>query len=127
MEEKNSKTLYQALWNSADIVRSKMDANEYNSYLLGLVFYKYLSDKMLLHATSLLEESTADLVEAQKIYAEAYEDEDVKEDLLEALQYDFSYTLEPKLTFTALVQAIHKGFFQLEDLAQGFRNIATCP
>ncbi|MDG0933614.1 HsdM family class I SAM-dependent methyltransferase, partial [Bacillus paranthracis] len=47
----------------------------------------------------------------------------VKEDLLEALQYDFSYTLEPKLTFTALVQAIHKGFFQLEDLAQGFRNI----
>lgn len=123
MEEKNSKTLYQALWNSADILRSKMDANEYKSYLLGLVFYKYLSDKMLLHATSLLEESTTDLVETQKIYAEAYEDEDVKEDLLEALQYDFSYTLEPKLTFTALVQAVHKGSFQLEDLAQGFRNI----
>ncbi|MEB9970346.1 type I restriction-modification system subunit M [Bacillus cereus] len=123
MEEKNSKTLYQALWNSADILRSKMDANEYKSYLLGLVFYKYLSDKMLLHATSLLEESTTDLVEAQKVYAEAYDDDDVKGDLLEALQYDFSYTLEPKLTFTALVQAIYKGSFQLEDLAQGFRNI----
>ena len=43
-----------------------MDANEYKSYLLGLVFYKYLSDKMLLHATSLLEESKTDLVVAQK-------------------------------------------------------------
>ena len=100
-----------------------MDANEYKSYLLGLVFYKYLSDKMLIHAASLLEEPTTDLEVAQKVYAEAYQDEDVKDDLLGELQYDFSYTLEPNLTFTALVQAIHKGLFQLEDLAQGFRNI----
>lgn len=123
MEEIKSKTLYQALWNSADILRSKMDANEYKSYLLGLVFYKFLSDKMLIHAATLLEEPTIDLEVAQKIYAEAYQDEDVKDDLLGELQYDFSYTLEPNLTFTALVQAIHKGRFQLEDLAQGFRNI----
>ncbi|AOZ94896.1 type I restriction-modification system subunit M [Paenibacillus crassostreae] len=123
MEQNNSKTLYQALWNSADILRSKMDANEYKSYLLGLVFYKYLSDKMLIHATSLLEEATPDLEVAQKNYEEAYNDEDVKVDLLSELQYDFSYTLEPNLTFTALVINIHKGLFQLEDLAQGFRNI----
>lgn len=123
MAETNSKHLYQALWNSADILRSKMDANEYKSYLLGLVFYKYLSDKMLLHTASLLEETTTDLTVAQEVYEEAYQDEDVKEDLLGELQYDFSYTLEPSLTFTALVQDIHKGVFQLEDLAQGFRNI----
>lgn len=123
MAEKNSTTLYQALWNSADILRSKMDANEYKSYLLGLVFYKYLSDKMLLHAATLLEEPTTDLATAQKLYEEAFTDEDVKDDLLGELQYDFSYTLEPKLTFTALVENIHKGTFQLEDLAQGFRNI----
>jgi type I restriction enzyme M protein len=123
MAENNSKNLYQALWNSADILRSKMDANEYKSYLLGLVFYKYLSDKMLIHAASLLEEQTTDLEVAQKVYAEAYQDGEVKDDLLGELQYDFSYTLEPNLTFTALVQAIHKGRFQLEDLAQGFRNI----
>lgn len=123
MSENISKTLYQALWNSADILRSKMDANEYKSYLLGLVFYKYLSDKMLYHAADLLEESTVDLNEAQKIYEEAYQDEEIKDDLLENLQYDFSYSLEPNLTFTSLVHKIHKGTFQLEDLAQGFRNI----
>ena len=39
-----SQSLYQALWNSADVLRSKMDANDYKSYLLGMVFYKYLSD-----------------------------------------------------------------------------------
>ena len=36
-----SQSLYQALWNSADVLRSKMDANDYKSYLLGMVFYKY--------------------------------------------------------------------------------------
>ena len=33
-----SQSLYQALWNSADVLRSKMDANDYKSYLLGMVF-----------------------------------------------------------------------------------------
>lgn len=123
MAEQNTKHLYQALWNSADILRSKMDANEYKSYLLGLVFYKYLSDKMLLHASTLLEEPTTDLKTAQKLYEEAYADDELREDLLDELKYDFSYAIEPKLTFTSLVEHIHKGIFQLEDLAQGFRNI----
>lgn len=123
MSEENSKTLYQALWNSADILRSKMDANEYKNYLLGLVFYKYLSDRMLYHAAELLEEPVKNLEEAQKVYFEAYYDEDIKDDLLDELNYDFSYALEPELTFTSLVEMIHKGKFQLEDLAQGFRNI----
>ena len=35
------------LWASADILRGKMDASEYKNYLLGLVFYKYLSDHEL--------------------------------------------------------------------------------
>lgn len=123
MQEQQSKTLYQALWNSADILRSKMDANEYKNYLLGLVFYKYLSDRMLYHAADLLEENVSDLNEAQQIYVDAFNDPEIKEDLIEGLRYDFSYALEPNLTFTALVQRIHKGRFQLEDLAQGFRNI----
>ncbi|EPD04384.1 type I restriction-modification system methyltransferase subunit [Lacticaseibacillus paracasei subsp. paracasei CNCM I-2877] len=35
MAQMTSQTLYQALWNSADILRSKMDASEYKNYLLG--------------------------------------------------------------------------------------------
>lgn len=32
------KDLLQVLWNGADVLRGKMDANEYKTYLLGLVF-----------------------------------------------------------------------------------------
>lgn len=38
-EIENSKDLISVLWSGADILRSKMDANEYKDYLLGIVFY----------------------------------------------------------------------------------------
>lgn len=39
-ELENSKDLISVLWSGADILRSKMDANEYKDYLLGIVFYR---------------------------------------------------------------------------------------
>ena len=48
------KDLLQVLWSGADILRSKMDANEYKDYLLGIVFYKYLSDSFLIKAYDLI-------------------------------------------------------------------------
>ncbi|MDN6730316.1 MAG: type I restriction-modification system subunit M [Alkalibacterium sp.] len=123
MAKQTPKTIYQILWNSADILRSKMDASEYKNYMLGLIFYKYLSDNMLHHAAELLEEDVKDLDEAQAVYENAYNDPEIKDDLIYELNFDFSYSLEPKLTFTSLMQSIYKGKFQLEDLAQGFRNI----
>ena len=33
------------LWNSANKLRSKIEANEYKDYILGFIFYKYLSEK----------------------------------------------------------------------------------
>ena len=49
----------------ADVLRSKMDANEYKDYLLGIVFYKYLSDSFLIKVYDLLyDEKPATLKEA---------------------------------------------------------------
>lgn len=123
VENLNSKTLYQTLWNAADILRSKMDANEYKDYLLGLIFYKYLSDKMLYYVSEQLETPTHDLVEAQKYYEEVMADEDYREDVLYDVQDHFSYTIKPEKTFTKLMQDINLGKFELESLVSGFREI----
>ena len=53
-EIENGKDLISVLWSGADILRSKMDANEYKDYLLGIVFYKYLSDAFLIKVYDLL-------------------------------------------------------------------------
>lgn len=118
-----SQSLYQALWNSADILRSKMDANDYKSYLLGMVFYKYLSDKMLFFVAETMEEETDNLTEALETYRKYYDDPETHKDLIDVVKSEMSYAIEPDLTFTALVNEINIGQFQLEALAQGFRNI----
>lgn len=42
----NKQQLAAKIWESANQMRSKIDANEYKDYILGFIFYKYLSDKL---------------------------------------------------------------------------------
>lgn len=123
MADEKLQQLQQVLWSSADVLRSKMDANEYKSYLLGLVFYKYLSDKMLMHSTELLSNESENLADAQAIYKEAYLDTNVQGDLKEALKDDMSYEIKPELTFQALIDEIDNHTFQREHLQQGLRDV----
>ena len=108
-----SQSLYQALWNSADVLRSKMDANDYKSYLLGMVFYKYLSDKMLFFVAETMEEGTDSLEDALEVYRNYYEDADTHEDLVSVMNNELNYIIKPDLTFTALVARDMRGLFQL--------------
>ena len=43
----NKQQLANKIWESANKMRSKIEANEYKDYILGFIFYKYLSDKEL--------------------------------------------------------------------------------
>lgn len=73
------KELNQTLFSAADSLRSKMDASEYKNYLLGLIFYKYLSDKLLLEVVELAEESVENYPtpnEQATLYTELLLDDD---------------------------------------------------
>ena len=48
----NKQQLAAKIWESANQMRSKIEANEYKDYILGFIFYKYLSDKQLSFARS---------------------------------------------------------------------------
>nr|WP_052592620.1 type I restriction-modification system subunit M N-terminal domain-containing protein [Aureispira sp. CCB-QB1] len=54
MSEEHKKQLEQQLWNIANTLRGKMNADEFRDYILGFIFYKYLSEKMHLYANRLL-------------------------------------------------------------------------
>lgn len=41
----NKQQLAAKIWASANRMRSKIEPNEYKDYILGFIFYKYLSDK----------------------------------------------------------------------------------
>lgn len=62
----NKQQLAAKIWESANKMRSKIEANEYKDYILGFIFYKFLSDK-----------------EVKFLRAEDWSDEDIKTSLNE--------------------------------------------
>ncbi len=122
-ESDNSKDLISVLWSGADILRSKMDANEYKDYLLGIVFYKYLSDSFLIKVYDLIyDERPENLKEALEAYKEALEDESAEE-LKEQIKSECHYIIEPELTYTSFAEAAKNNSFNREQLQKGFNNI----
>lgn len=122
-EMESSKDLISVLWSGADILRSKMDANEYKDYLLGIVFYKYLSDSFLIKVYDLLyDEKPATLKEALEAYKEALEDESAEE-LKGQLSEECHYVMEPELTYTYFADTARNNSFNREQLQKGFNNI----
>ena len=86
MSEDLKKQLEQQLWNIANTLRGKMNADEFRDYILGFIFYKYLSEKMNLYADSILE---ADGIKYSEINEKTAEGssylEAIKEESLEKL------------------------------------------
>lgn len=121
----NRKELETVLWAGADVLRSKMDANEYKDYLLSFVFYKYLSDTFLVKVYDLLNDCAPESIEqAQQEYEEAYEDEDA-EDLLADLRDSCRYVIAPELTFCAMAKKVSENTFQREELKRAFNDIES--
>jgi type I restriction enzyme M protein len=122
-ELENGRELISVLWSGADILRSKMDANEYKDYLLGIVFYKYLSDSFLIKTYDLLyDEKPESLKAALEAYKEALEDESAEE-LKEQIKAECHYVIEPNLTYTCFADAARNNSFNREQLQKAFNNI----
>ncbi len=122
-EVESSKDLISVLWSGADILRSKMDANEYKDYLLGIVFYKYLSDSFLIRVYDLIYDEKPDsLATALEAYKEILQDESAGE-LQEQIKSEYHYLIEPELTYTCFADAARNNSFNREQLQKAFNNI----
>ncbi|MBS9806326.1 type I restriction-modification system subunit M [Bacillus toyonensis] len=111
--------LHKKLWAMANDLRGQMDAYEFKDYILGLIFYRYLSEKVEHRAEKLLEEDNIS-------FAEAWKNEEYKEDLAEYLVGELGYVIEPRYLFSNLVVEIKKGAkgnFDVELLQNGVKAI----
>ena len=55
MSEDQKRQLETQLWGIANLLRGKISADDYRDYILGFIFYKYLSEKQNIFANNLLE------------------------------------------------------------------------
>ncbi|WP_270419929.1 type I restriction-modification system subunit M [Chryseobacterium indologenes] len=122
MSEEQKKILEQQLWNIANTLRGKMNADEFRDYILGFIFYKYLAEKMEIYANSILEEDKIQFRNIDENTAEGLEYiEAIKEEALETL----GYFLKPSELFSEIAKRGNSdtNTFILEDLQKILTNI----
>lgn len=90
----NKQQLANRIWASANNMRNKIDANEYKDYILGLIFYKFLSDTEVKYFTADCEWEEDELVEL----VENYDDQNMK-NAIEECQEHIGFFIEYKYLF----------------------------
>ncbi len=99
MDNGQKKKLETQLWNIADSLRGKMNADEFRDYCLGFIFYKYLSERQHLYANGILAEDEIDFLEID-------EGSESGQEYLAALREEsiaaLGYFLKPSELFGAL-------------------------
>lgn len=109
------------LWASADILRGKMDANEYKNYLLGLVFYKYLSDQELRAVYEEEHGRVAEYPSREEQFLELLDwyDDDAA-DIQEIISKKLGYFIEPNHLFYTFRKRASEYELQISDIQDAF-------
>ena len=121
-EDQKQQILKQTLWNIANDLRGNMDADDFRDYILGFIFYKYLSRKMKLYANVILKPDS--------LSYDTVEQHPKAEELLNAIRYEaldqLGYFLKPNELFSELAKRGNGGGkhqFILGDLANVLTSI----
>lgn len=122
MTENHKKKLESQLWNIANTLRGKMGADEFRDYILGFIFYKYLSERMHLFADEILQHDgiTFDQIDETTTEGQAML-ASISEESIERL----GYFLKPSELFhkVAVKGAREKDNFILEELTAVLTHI----
>lgn len=89
------------LWSIADDLRGGMDANEFRNYILGTIFYRYLSERTEMYMDDLLKNDN-------KTYVEAFADDELRPIVEGWSLSHLGYVIRPEYLFRELYRRIVK-------------------
>jgi type I restriction enzyme M protein len=116
IQSQQQKALHTKLWKMANDLRGNMEANEFKNYILGMIFYRHLSDNTIAFMDSLLKDDDI-------TYQEAWENEDYRQALAEEALESLGYVIEPQYLFSTLIKIIEDGQFDIELLQKAIISV----
>lgn len=113
-----SQELANSLWAIANDLRGSMGTDKFKNYILGVIFYRYLSEKTEKYMDDLLKNDGV-------TYREALLDEEfapvVKEWSIEHL----GYIIEPENLFDSLIEKIKEHSFSIADFERAIKDLTN--
>lgn len=116
--QKQSQELANQLLAIANDLRGNMDASKFKNYILGVIFYRYLSERTELYMDNLLKDDKI-------TYREALKDEEFAPTVKEwSIEY-LGYIIEPKYLWTSLIEEIKGAEFSIENFEKGINTLTA--
>lgn len=114
--------LSQKLWAIANDLRGQMDASEFKNYILGVIFYRYLSERTEMYMTDLLKNDDG------ITYEEAFADDEYRPVVEEWSLSKLGYVIKPENLFRNLIRKITKfendaDKFSVEDFEKAINDL----
>lgn len=119
IQAKQQAELHTQLWAMANDLRGSMDASEFKNYILGLIFYRYLSDKLLRFVNEELKDD-------EITYIEAWNNEEFKQDIIDLLvdsDSGLGYVIEANNLWSTLIEKINIAQFDISMLAKAINDL----
>ncbi len=105
--QKQSQELATQLWAIANELRGNMDASKFKNYILGVIFYRYLSEKTENYMDELLKDDGVS-------YREALKNEELAPIVRDWSIEHLGYIIEPKYLWASLIDEIRGAEFSIE-------------
>lgn len=110
--------LHKKLWDMANSLRGQMEASEFKNYILGVIFYRFLSDKVEEEAAALLAN------DPEHTYQSFWASETAShDDLVESFVGNLGYIIKPEHLFSKFVADIKTGNFSITTLQEAINEI----
>src|SRR5690625_854690 len=106
------------LWEGANSLRGSMDASRYKDYMLGLMFYKFLSDKTL-DAFKSASGARGTEEEIFEQYEEAYDQ--YGQEVIKLIDESLEYHVLPQYLYQSWLRDIREGNFELEKVTESLQ------
>ncbi len=112
----HQKELCNKLWSMANALRGNMSPDEFKNYILGMIFYYYLSDRTE-------KEMAKILCDDGMSYEEAWNNPELKEAVIDESLNDLGFVIEPQYLFRKMVDMVENRSFDIEFLQKAINNL----
>ena len=118
-----AKEVTSQIWEMANRLRGNMDASEYRNYILGFMFYRYLSERQekYLFDNKVFDENPNDINGINEEYTKEASGE-YKADYLDDIAGSLGYAIEPQYTWKTIVNEVNNNTITPETFQNMFES-----